>query len=69
MPSILKELNKLNVSMQGKSGDIFFNGKTTTMNKKLIILTENVKSGYFSNFPCLEIFFFKHVIGKTRIQN
>ena len=32
---IFKELNKLNVSIQGKGGDIFlFNGKTTSMQEK-----------------------------------
>ena len=51
LSSIFKELNKLNVSMQGKGGDIFlFNEKTTAMKEKLTIWIENLKSGNCSNF-------------------
>ena len=52
LSSIFKELNKLNVSMQEIGRDIFvFIGKTTAMKEKLITCTENVKSGFLSNFP------------------
>ena len=55
MASVFNDLNQLNLSLQGKGGDIFdVSGKIESMKLKIKTWQSNVGKNNLSNFPNLE---------------